>query len=115
MELVDFTGTLRVSAFDDCGQKLIGEEADEVAKFLKYDKEQYHSFFRAVLFKSYMFRIIARKRENLDRSAPVAAAMRNRTPYVWSVIDLAPLPFDSYCTFLQRTTEFVSTENFVKR
>lgn len=61
MELFDFTGTVRVTAFDDCAQKLIGEQADEVAKFLKFDSERYQSFFKSVLFKPYMFRIGAQK------------------------------------------------------
>lgn len=104
MELFDFTGTVRVTAFDECAQKLIGEQADEVAKFLKFDSERYQSFFKSVLFKPYMFRIGAQK--NDYSTTPT----KTEQVYFWSMKDLIPMPFDSYCTFLQHAVEHITLE-----
>ncbi|VBB28391.1 unnamed protein product [Acanthocheilonema viteae] len=105
MELFDFTGTVYVTAFDDCAQKLVGEQADEVAKFLKFDNERYQLSFKSVLFKPYMFRVGAQRRGSSDQSA---APTKTKEVYFWSIKDLIPMPFDSYCTFLQRTVEHAS-------
>ncbi|EJD75993.1 replication factor a 1 [Loa loa] len=106
MELFDFTGTVHVTAFDDCAQKLIGEQADEVAKFLKFDSERYQSSFKSVLFKPYMFRLGAQKSGNADYST---ISTKTKQIYFWSMKDLIPMPFDNYCTFLQRAIEHANT------
>ncbi|VDK81999.1 unnamed protein product [Onchocerca ochengi] len=112
MELFDFTGTIHVTAFDDCAQKLIGEQADEVAKFLKFDSERYQSFFKSVLFKPFMFRLGTQKRGNIDYSK---AAAKTKQVYFWAVKDLIPMPFDSYCAFLERAIEFTNTGSSVEK
>uniref|UniRef100_A0A0R3RPC1 Replication protein A 70 kDa DNA-binding subunit n=1 Tax=Elaeophora elaphi TaxID=1147741 RepID=A0A0R3RPC1_9BILA len=106
MELFDFTGTIHVTAFDDCAQKLLGEQADEVAKFLKFDNERYQLPFKKVLFKPFMFRIGVRKRGNTDY---LTAPAKTKQVYFWSMKDLIPMPFDGYCTFLQHAVEHAST------
>ncbi|OZC11633.1 BRCA2 repeat protein [Onchocerca flexuosa] len=105
MELFDFTGTIHVTAFDDCAQKLIGEQADEVAKFLKFDSERYQSFFKSVLFKPFMFRVSIQKKGNIDCSK---APVKTEQVHFWSVKDLIPMPFDSYCAFLERAIKFAN-------
>ncbi|VDK79398.1 unnamed protein product [Litomosoides sigmodontis] len=105
MELFDFTGTIHVTAFDDCAQKLLGEQADEVAKFLKFDNERYQSSFKSVLFKPYMFRIGAQRRGNADCSTA-----KTKPVYFWLMKDLIPMPFSSYCTFLQHVVERTNSE-----
>uniref|UniRef100_A0A915PB15 Replication protein A subunit n=1 Tax=Setaria digitata TaxID=48799 RepID=A0A915PB15_9BILA len=102
MELSDLTGTVSVTAFDNCAQKLIGDEADEVAKFLKFDNDRYQLCFKSVLFKPYMFRISAQRRGSID--CLTAVAKPGQTLF-WSMKDLTPMPFDSYCTFLQHAVE----------
>ncbi|VDM95104.1 unnamed protein product [Thelazia callipaeda] len=112
MELVDFTGAAYVTVFDDCAQKLIGEEADEVAKFLKFNEEKYHSCFKKVLFKPYIFRLDTKKRGNRDSSA---VSMKLKEPFFWLVKDLTPTPFDSYCTFLQQSFENACSRTAVRK
>lgn len=104
MELFDFTGTVHVTAFDDCAQKLLGEQADEVVKFLKFDNERYQSSFKSVLFKPYMFRIGAQRRVNTDCST-----VKTKPVYFWLMKDLIPMPFSNYCTFLQHMIEHTNT------
>lgn len=106
MELFDFTGTLYVTAFDNCAQKLVGEQADEVAKFLKFDNERYQSCFKSVLFKPYMFRISAQRNGTADC---LIAPTKIKQVYFWSMKDLIPMPFDSYCSFLQHAIERART------
>uniref|UniRef100_A0AAF5PPD0 Replication protein A 70 kDa DNA-binding subunit n=1 Tax=Wuchereria bancrofti TaxID=6293 RepID=A0AAF5PPD0_WUCBA len=112
MELFDFTGTVHVTAFDDCGQKLIGEQADEVAKFLRFDRDRYQSSFKSVLFKPYMFRLGAQRSGNADHST---ASAKTKQVYFWSVKDVIAMPFDSYCTFLERTIEHTSNGMFIEK
>ncbi|CAG9531562.1 unnamed protein product [Cercopithifilaria johnstoni] len=111
MELFDFTGTVHVTAFDDCAQKLVGEQADEVAKFLKFDSDRYQLSFKNVLFKPYMFRIGA-QRGNIDYSTVPA---KTKQVYFWSMKDLIPIPFDSYCTFLEHVVEHAGTAISTKK
>lgn len=111
MELFDFTGTVHVTVFDDCAQKLIGEQADEVAKFLKFDNERYQSFFKCVLFKPYMFRLGTQRKGNFDYPTATAKAKN----YFWSMKDLISMPFDSYCTFLQCAIKRAGAELSVKK
>ncbi|KAK6101872.1 Replication factor-A C terminal domain family protein [Brugia pahangi] len=112
MELFDFTGTVHVTAFDDCAQKLIGEQADEVAKLLIFDRDRYQSSFKSVLFKPYMFRLGAQRRGNTDCST---ASAKTKQVYFWSVKDVITMPFDSYCTFLERTIEHISSGIFIEK
>lgn len=73
MEIFDFTGTHWVTIFDGPATELLGEEADEVAKYQKHNYEKFEKAFKVPLFKTYVLRINSRKRgsgRTLDALTP---------------------------------------------
>ncbi|KHN89040.1 Replication protein A 70 kDa DNA-binding subunit [Toxocara canis] len=117
VELCDMTGTHWASLFDDCAEKLLGQPADEVVKVRNYNYDAYTAQFRTPLFKTYAFRVVARRHDNetstsAERSqqqfgtstlpaSKVAARAVSRMR--WCVVDLMPVNYDTYIKFLERS------------
>uniref|UniRef100_F1KWX5 Replication protein A 70 kDa DNA-binding subunit n=1 Tax=Ascaris suum TaxID=6253 RepID=F1KWX5_ASCSU len=120
MELCDMTGTHWVSVFDDSAEKLMGESADEIAKTRSFNYDTYCAHFRALLFKTYAFRVVARRCENdssisrermqqkVGTSGSGSSSARVQHKTRWSVIDLMPVNYDAYIQLLGRCVQRLS-------
>uniref|UniRef100_A0A0N5AUI1 Replication protein A 70 kDa DNA-binding subunit n=1 Tax=Syphacia muris TaxID=451379 RepID=A0A0N5AUI1_9BILA len=97
LEVCDFTGTHKINVFNDIAERLLGETADEVAKYVKYDYDRYCSYFRKLFFKKYVFRIGIRTHEGIVLTNKIDSSQVN-----WLVLDFSEISYDLYVPYLEK-------------
>lgn len=112
VEIGDFTGTLLVSLFEGCAEKLLGDSADELAKIRSYNADEFLNRLRRPLFKTFSFRITARQessstgQNNVTKSVSSTSLDKSLSPsnqrFKWNVVGLTSLAYEYYIPFLQK-------------